>query len=83
MTSNKPSSGIHKDSEINAMIERLTDFQYLLLVAAMDTAIGELLKRAFLFFTHESVVFSLDPAQIIIGPVEEKHIMTEDKFYDF
>ena len=83
LTSNKPSSGIHKDSEINAMIERLTDFQYLLLVAAMDTAMGELLKRAFLFFTHESVVFSLDPAQIIIGPAEEKHIMTEDKFYDF
>ena len=46
----------------------------------MDNDINELLKKAFLFFIHESVVFSLDPAQIIIGPIEEKHIMTEESF---
>jgi len=41
------------------------------------------MKRGFKFFTHEDVIFSLDPAQIVIGPPEEKHLMTEDKFYDF
>ena len=45
--------------------------------------INQTLKSAFRFFTHENVIFSLDPAQIIIGPVEEKHLLTEEKFYDF
>ena len=40
------------------------------------------LKAAFRFFTHEQVAFSLEPAQIVIGPLEEKHILSEDKFYD-
>jgi hypothetical protein len=40
-------------------------------------------KNAFRFFTHSEVSFSLEPAQIVIGPIEEKHLLTEDKFYDF
>jgi len=28
-------------------------------------------------------MFSLEPAQIVVGPLEEKHLMTEDTFYDF
>ena len=50
--------------------------------AAEQYEVNATLKAAFRFFTHSEVVFSLDPAQIIIGPLEEKHILTEDKFYD-
>jgi len=61
----------------------ITDFQYLLLMSQLDIQVNENLKAAFKFFTHEDVVFSLDPAQIVIGPISEKHLLTEDKFYDF
>jgi hypothetical protein len=40
------------------------------------------LKEAFRFFTHEDVIFSLEPAQIIVGPLQEKHILTEERYYD-
>jgi len=52
-------------------------------MANLDPQIHTLLKRGFKFFTHEDVVFILDPAQIIIGPASEKHILTESEFYDF
>ena len=64
------------------MLEQLTDFQYILFTVTIDKEFNQLLKQAFHFFTHEGVNFSLDPAQIIIGPLEEKHILTEEKFYD-
>ena len=34
-------------------------------------------------FPHENAIFSLDPPQIILGPLNEKHILNEEKFYDF
>jgi len=41
------------------------------------------MRSAFRFFMHENTIsFSLDPAQIVIGPIQEKHLLTEDKFYD-
>jgi len=52
-------------------------------MAQLDKLTNNLLKKAFLFFTHEEITFLLDPPQIIIGPVEEKHIMDEEKFSDF
>ena len=48
----------------------------------MDKEINQKAKEAFRFFTHESVTFSLDPAQIVVGPLQEKHLLTEEKFYD-
>ena len=70
------------DEEMKSMLEQLTDFQYLLVLTAMDAEINETVKQAFHFFTHESISFSYDPAQIIVGPLEEKHLLTEEKFYD-
>jgi len=53
-------------------------------MASLDVEINKLLKEAFRVFTHESeVFFSLDPAQIVLGPLEEKHLLTVDKFYEF
>jgi hypothetical protein len=53
------------------------------MLTTLDIQINQLMKRAFKFFTHEDAFFSLDPPQIILGPLEEKHILTEEKFYDF
>jgi hypothetical protein len=53
------------------------------MLASIDMQVNETIKNAFRFFTHEDAFFSLDPPQIILGPLEEKHILTEEKFYDF
>ena len=42
-----------------------------------------MLNKAVKFFTHENVVFSIDPAQIIFGENEEKHLLSEEDFLDF
>ena len=78
----KPVINKSDDSELKELMEQLTDFQYLLMMTAVDPEINQTVKDAFRFFTHENIVFSLDPAQIIIGPIEEKHLLTEEKFYD-
>lgn len=78
----KPVINKSDDGELKDLMEQLTDFQYLLMMTAVDPEINQTVKDAFRFFTHENIVFSLDPAQIIIGPIEEKHLLTEEKFYD-
>jgi len=82
LISEKPVPKASDDPELKQLLENLTDFQYLLLLTSLDLEANSLLKKAFHFFTHEEVNFSLDPAQIVIGPIEEKHLLTEEKFYD-
>lgn len=83
LTATKPTTKHDVDDEFSKLMSQLSDFQYLLMIAQLDVTIHETLKMAFQFFTHEDAIFSLDPAQIVLGPISEKHIMTEDKFYDF
>lgn len=72
----------NKDNEVAKIINELTDFQYLLMMVSLDSSMNQLVKDAFKFFTHEDVIFSIEPPQIIIGPIEEKHLLTEELFYD-
>ena len=83
LTMTKPVFSVRGGSEFNEMIKDLTDFQYILLLNSIDKEINALFKKCFKFFTKENINFSLDPPQIIVGPIEEKHIMNEEKFYDF
>ena len=83
LTANKPSSSQFQDAEFKEIMSKLSDFQYILLMACMDVNVNSTLKQAFRFFTHEEVTFSLEPPQIVIGPLQEKHILNEEKFYDF
>ncbi len=82
ITATKPTTKHDQDEELSKLMETLTDFQYILMMATIDPTIHNSLKKAFRFFIHEEVIFMLDPAQIIIGAAEEKHILTEEKFYD-
>ena len=52
------------------------------MISSLDKEMNNMLKEAFKFFTHEDIVILLDTAQIVIGPIEEKHILTEEKFYE-
>ena len=82
MLAEKPIVKSSDDPELKELLNNLTDFQYLLMMTTLDEDSSVLLKKAFNFFIHEEVVFSLNPAQIIIGPIEENHLLTEEKFYD-
>ena len=79
----KPSITDKNDPELKQLLDNLTDFQFLLFMTQTDFNVNTTLRRAFKFFTHEDVIFSMEPAQIILGSVEEKHLLTEEKFYDF
>lgn len=81
LTANKPID-LKGDNELSELINQISDFQYLLLMVSMDVQVNSLVKSAFHFFTHTSATFSLDPPQIILGPLEEKHILDEQHFYD-
>lgn len=79
ITAHKPL--LKEDNEFTQVLSKLSDFEYILMMAYMDSKTNEMLKSAFHFFTHETVNFSLEPAQIVIGPLQEKHILVEEKFY--
>jgi hypothetical protein len=78
----KPVLDNKDDNELTKLLNGLSDFQYFLVMTSMDQEVNQKAKEAFRFFVHESVTFSLDPAQIVIGPLQEKHLLTEEKFYD-
>ena len=80
------SKPVPSNKEEQAFLEAtkdLSDFQYILLLTNLDKTFNSLLHRAFNFFIHEPVAFSLEPAQIVVGDIEEKHILNEEKFYEF
>ena len=83
LTATKPVQKKSDDVELTKLLEELTDFQYILFISSVDLQTNKILKDAFQFFTHEEIKIILDPAQIVIGPLEEKHLLTEDKFYEF
>lgn len=78
----KPILDNKEDGELAKFLNGLSDFQYFLVMTNMDKEVNQKAKEAFRFFTHESATFSLDPAQIVVGPLQEKHLLTEEKFYD-
>ena len=83
LTTEKPIPDAHTDDEMRKLLESITDFQYLIMLATMDIKVNETIKAAFRFFTHENVIFSLDPPQIVIGEASEQHYLTEGSFHDF
>lgn len=84
LTAEKPVDLSKEDKEITTLLNQLTDFQYILMMVMTDKMSGEMFKKAFKFFTNEdNISFSLNPAQIIVGPENENHYIDEGKFYDF
>lgn len=83
LTAEKPTDFGKDDKELSKLISGLTDFQYILMMVMTDKESNQVFRDAFRFFTNESdIMFSFDPARIIVGPVEENHCIDEGKFYD-
>jgi len=84
LTAEKPLPDPKQDKEFQEFIASLTDFQYILMIVLTDGKASQVFRDAFRFFTHESeITFLPDPAQIIIGPLDQNHIIDEGKFYEF
>ena len=81
LTSTKPTD-VKDDNELKQLLESISDFQYLLLMSSMDMQVNSLIKAAFHFFTHSTATISVDPPQILLGPLEEQHILDEKHFYE-
>lgn len=82
MMMEKPVFEDKEKTELNELLNNLSDFEYFLMLVNLDEEIHQKAKEAFRFFLQESVTFSLKPAQIVVGPLQEKHLITEEVFYD-
>jgi len=82
MIATKPVLKKKDNPQLQKVLNELTDFQYILMTTELDVEANKMLKEAFRFFCHEDVLFSLNPAQIVVGPINEQHLLTEEKFYD-
>ena len=78
----KPITNKNDDKELKDLLNQLTDFQYLLFSASVQPQVNSILKAAFKFFTHENILLMPNETQIVIGPIEEKHLLKEKNFYD-
>lgn len=83
LTTEKPAHFEKMDQELSKVFESMTDFQYFLSLTFLDPNLISVIQQAFKFFTHEDVIFLIEPPQIIVGPREENHIIDEHNFYDF
>ena len=81
MTTTKPIE-VKDNTEMEEIMEQITDFQYLLLISSIDSQINDILKRAFLFLTHSSIEVSLDPPALILTRDGEEHVLDEEHFAD-
>lgn len=81
LTSTKPIRK-EKDEEMQKLMDELSDYQFILLMASLDPTINTNMKEAFMFFTHEEITFSLEPPNIFVGPLTDKRIITEELYYD-
>ena len=83
LTATKPVFDKTMGDELKQLLNELSDFQYILMMANLDQETNRIFREGFRLFCHEEIFFSLDPAQIVVGPLDEKHILNEEKFYEF
>lgn len=69
-----------EDEEMKKLLADLTDFQYLIMLGAMDKKQSGAIQEAFQLFCHEKPTFVLSPPSIIMGDPEEKRILSEEDF---
>lgn len=74
---------ITEENEVSKIIDELSTFQYFIMTTQMDSNVNQMARDAFLFFTGENTVFSLEPSYIIFGDITDNRRMDEDAFYEF
>lgn len=72
----------NKDSEMKQLIEPLSNFQYLLVLTQMSPELNTQVRDAFRFFIKDNISFSIEPAAIFVGPLNEKREINEEVFME-
>ena len=69
--------------EVKKLLSPLTDFEYLLLLTQMEPTDAKMISAAFRFFTGEKPTFLPATSSIVLGPPNEKRILTKDNYSGF
>lgn len=72
-----------EDGEIKQVLDKLSDFEYLLFITQLDPNNKKMLTKALELFTKDNSIIVLDNAEIVLGDISEKRILNKDNFYDF
>jgi hypothetical protein len=71
------------DVAMKELLKKVSDFEYLLLLAESDKDLKHDLTEAFRLFTGEKPLIVLEPPSIILGDPSEKRILDQYSFYNF
>ena len=72
-----------EDRETKKLLDKLTDFEYLLMIVSMEPERKQTLLRALKLFTEDNGTILLDNSSIILGDPTEKRVLNKDNFYEF
>lgn len=72
-----------EDREMKKILDKLSDFEYLLMITQMEPERKQMLLRALELFTQDRGTILLDSSAIVLGDPSEKRILDKDNFYEF
>ena len=72
-----------EDAEMKKLLNKISDFEYLLILAESDGNFKQQLMEAFKLFTGEKPLIILDPPQLVLGPLTEKRMLEQYSFHNF
>lgn len=72
-----------EDRESKKVLDKLSDFEYLLLITQIEPERKQLLLRALELFTQDRGTILLNNSAIVLGDPSEKRILDKDNFYEF
>jgi hypothetical protein len=80
LLTSKPSA---EDREMKKILDKLSDFEYLLMITQMEPERKQMLLRALELFTQDRGTILLNNSAIVLGDPSEKRILNKDNFYEF
>ena len=72
-----------EDAETKKLLDKLTDFEYLLMTISLDPNKQKFFQRALELFTQDKSKILLDSSSVILGEPTEKRVLNNDNFYEF
>lgn len=72
-----------EDREMKKLLDKLTDFEYLLMLVSMDPSHKQALLRALELFTQDRGTILMNNSSIVLGNPTEKRILDKNNFYEF
>lgn len=77
----KPS--LEDDNEAKQVLDKMTDFDFLIATTLMDPEQKKTLTTAFEIFTQDDIIILPQDKKIILGDIAERRVLDNDSFYEF